>query len=304
MAQYGGSNSCVGTTAGLIYTGYTSATHNFVSSGSFAPVGPTKKSASDVYGNNPYYTQTYGLGAQYTTFDANGNFLYAFKYNSATWTSDGNGNGNPSGLDAQGRPTVVGNIFDQDGTVIDPSVFAGTGRNNSANGNILGIGCLNCHNVGRNAATGGGFGGIHGGSLTYATGFSADKNGSGTGALLPASETQSTYRFMPGLGNYAYAPVGSGITTGTATASGTTYTVTAQGTRAASGAAAWEAWNGVGTSGAGGCYTNDFANQNAGWSGCNHHGNGGSATSPANLGKGDAAKHVQGNMNVGRTLNY
>ena len=314
-ASYGGSAACIGTTAGLAFTSNTSATHMFVSWAStwtpappaMVPISKTNPApATDMYGNSPYYTQGLLLGAQYISFDANGNFLYAFKYNSATatWTSDGSGNGNTSGLDAQGRPTAATNIMDNDGTVIDPSVYAGTGRLNSATGNILGIGCLNCHNVGRDGTTGGGFGGIHGGSHTYTTGYSADKKGSGTGAKLPVGETQSTYRFMPGLGNYGYAPVGSGVTPGTATISGTTYTVTVPGTKAVGGAAAWEAWNGVGSSGAGGCYTNDYANQNAGWSGCNHHGNGGSATSPANLGKGDGPTHSQTNWNVGRTLNY
>ena len=113
-------------------------------------------------------------------------------------------------------------------------------------------------------------------------------------------ETQTTYRFMPGNGNYGYAPIGSNITNGTTT----------NGTRAVSGKAAWESWNGVGTSATGGCYTNDYANQNAGWSGCNHHGNAGqipygaSAMAPANTGTGDAPTKSAGGGNVGRTLNY
>jgi predicted CxxxxCH...CXXCH cytochrome family protein len=51
-------------------------------------------------------------------------------------------------------------------------------------GNITGISCTNCHNVG-----GTGWGGIHGGNNTYTQG------GGGS---------QSTYRFMPGMNNNGY----------------------------------------------------------------------------------------------------
>jgi hypothetical protein len=51
-------------------------------------------------------------------------------------------------------------------------------------GNITGISCSACHNVG-----GTGWGGIHGGNNTYTQG------GGGT---------QSTYRFMPGMNNNGY----------------------------------------------------------------------------------------------------
>jgi hypothetical protein len=56
-------------------------------------------------------------------------------------------------------------------------------------GNITGISCTNCHNSGLRS----GFGGIHGGNNTYTDGL---------------GRTQTTYRFMPGMGNYRYAPPG------------------------------------------------------------------------------------------------
>jgi hypothetical protein len=60
---------------------------------------------------------------------------------------------------------------------------------NAASGNITGIACTNCHNSGlRN-----GWGGIHGGDNTYTDGL---------------GRTQKSYRFMPGMGNYRYAPPG------------------------------------------------------------------------------------------------
>jgi hypothetical protein len=60
---------------------------------------------------------------------------------------------------------------------------------NTTNGNITGISCINCHNSGlRN-----GWGGIHGGDSTYTDGL---------------GRTQKSYRFMPGMGNYRYAPPG------------------------------------------------------------------------------------------------
>jgi hypothetical protein len=63
------------------------------------------------------------------------------------------------------------------------------GGSNAGSGNITGIACTNCHNSGlRN-----GFGGIHGGDVTYTDGL---------------GRTQKSYRFMPGMGNYRYAPPG------------------------------------------------------------------------------------------------
>ncbi|HEY6838305.1 MAG TPA: hypothetical protein VI389_06155, partial [Geobacteraceae bacterium] len=58
----------------------------------------------------------------------------------------------------------------------------------TGNGNITGIACMNCHNVG---ATG--WAGIHGGGNTYVDG---------------AGATQTTYRFMPGMANSKYEPAG------------------------------------------------------------------------------------------------
>ena len=303
-AQYGGSGGCVGSSAGLAFNDVSSATHNNVAWASTWATASSSYSYADVFGNNPFtIISKIPVGAQYVTFDANGNIQLLVSYaGSGTWNASTNGNGNPSskatgtGTAGNAGAGLVDLVFDANGSVIDPSFFAGTGRNNYVNGSILGIGCMNCHNVGRDGTTGGGFGGIHGGSYTYQTGFSAAKHGAGTGSQLPASETQSTYRFMPGLGNYGYAPAGSKIVTG-ATPSRTT-----------GGKAAWEAWNGVGTSAAGGCYTNDYGKQNAGWSGCNHHGNSGSYGSSSytapNAGAGAGPSKVDTKGQVGRTLNY
>jgi hypothetical protein len=63
------------------------------------------------------------------------------------------------------------------------------GGSNAASGNITGISCTNCHNSGLRS----GFGGIHGGNGTYTDGL---------------GRQQTTYRFMPGMGNYRYAPPG------------------------------------------------------------------------------------------------
>ena len=290
--QYGGSSGCVGSTAGLTFTGYTSATHNTVSfASSFATTTKTN-SFADLTGDSTFVVTTQSYGAQYVTFDSNGNVVMAYTVGApngavGNYLAGASGNGVSGAYDANGTAT---------------SGWTGAGRTNFVNGNILGIGCMNCHNVGRDNKTnsGAGFGGIHGGGYTYTTGYSAANHGAGTGALTPVGETQTTYRFMPGNGNYGYAPIGSNITNGTTT----------NGTRAVSGKAAWESWNGVGTSATGGCYTNDYANQNAGWSGCNHHGNAGqipygaSAMAPANTGTGDAPTKSAGGGNVGRTLNY
>ena len=158
---------------------------------------------------------------------------------------------------------------------------------------------MNCHNVGRT-----GFGGIHGGKNTYTTGYAANNN------AAPV-ETQSTYRFMPGMGNYGYIPAGSAKEPGkyTTTSNGVA-TQTEEPSIAITGKAGWEAWNGVGTSAAGGCYTNSYAKENAGWSGCNHHGNGGvtdggpGGTQPVGFGAGEPPTKSQAAGQVGRTLNY
>jgi hypothetical protein len=105
-------------------------------------------------------------------------------------------------------------------------------------GNITGIACTNCHNSGLRSS----WGGIHGGDNTYTDGL---------------GRTQKTYRFMPGMGNYKYAPPGGwngkDVTTNTAL-------VTLPGA-------------GVGANKPmGGCYTNSAADANNGFSSCAHHG--------------------------------
>ena len=336
--QYGGGSGCIEVSAGLPFTDFSSAVHNNNSWKSswanpatsvsllLGSNGQPWDEALGIAGNQktngtgvaiPYLAiklQSVLNGSQTVSFDANGNFagIYssfnAYANPSAGLTSAtavlsyAAGNGNPSN-----KPTWDGTkntVLDADGTVIDPTVFAGTGRNDFAGGNIFGNGCLNCHNTGRT-----GFGGIHGGKHTYQTGFSATLKGV-PGQAAPV-ETQSTYRFMPGLGNYGYIPAGSGKEPGTYTTDATgKATLVDSPTIAVTGKAGWEAWNGVGTSAAGGCYTNDYAKQNAGWSGCNHHGNGGvndggpGGTQPVGFGAGEPPTKSQSAGQVGRTLNY
>jgi hypothetical protein len=104
-------------------------------------------------------------------------------------------------------------------------------------GNITGIACTNCHNSGlRN-----GWGGIHGGDNTYTDGL---------------GRTQKTYRFMPGMGNYRYAPPGGW--------NGKDKTNTALVTLPGAGVGAGKPM--------GGCYTNSAADANNGFSSCAHHG--------------------------------
>jgi hypothetical protein len=75
------------------------------------------------------------------------------------------------------------------GSITTDITKATAGGSNTTSGNITGISCINCHNSGlRN-----GWGGIHGGDNTYTDGL---------------GRTQKTYRFMPGMGNYRYAPPG------------------------------------------------------------------------------------------------
>jgi hypothetical protein len=76
---------------------------------------------------------------------------------------------------------------------VHTSASTGTARA-SGSGDIVGMTCANCHNAG---ATG--WGGIHGGNKSYTSG---------------AEGAQTTYRFLPGMGNTGYNP--SGWTTGTA----------------------------------------------------------------------------------------
>jgi hypothetical protein len=128
----------------------------------------------------------------------------------------------------------------------------------SLSGNITGIGCTNCHNSGLRS----GFGGIHGGNGTYTDGL---------------GRPQTTYRFMPGMGNYRYAPPGGWdghdksdptlLTANNPLYPGTPGNRNDQG---------------IGFPGAtgkpmGGCYTNGGAtgsgvDSNDGYSSCSHHG--------------------------------
>jgi hypothetical protein len=327
--QYGGGSGCIEVSAGLAFTDFSSAIHNNNSWKSSWATPNTSTSlllGSDANGiawdenltitqnqaapSSAYATiklQSVLNGSQTVFFDAGGKFTGIYSSlaagNSTPVASYAAGNGNPSNKSTwDGTKNTV---LDQDGTVIDPTVFAGTGRNHFVGGNIFGNGCLNCHNVGRT-----GFGGIHGGKNTYQTGFSTTLHGV-TGQAAPV-ETQSTYRFMPGLGNYGYIPAGSGKEAGTYTTNPATglATLVDAPTIAVTGKAGWEAWNGVGTSAAGGCYTNDYAKQNAGWSGCNHHGNGGvndggpGGTQPVGFGAGEPPTKTDTKGQVGRTLNY
>jgi len=118
-------------------------------------------------------------------------------------------------------------------------------------GNITGLSCTNCHNSGiRNASTAGGsaantgFGGIHGGNVTYSS-QQPDSLTAGV-TYAPASAAQQPYRFMSGMGNFKYIPASND--TGTAAANKSSQ---------------------LGT-----CYTNAATTDNAGYSSCNHHGAG------------------------------
>jgi hypothetical protein len=136
-----------------------------------------------------------------------------------------------SGGQMQFDPTgrLGGNMFQLNNT------GAAVSKGNVA-GNITGIACTNCHNAGLKS----GLGGIHGGNQTYSS------KAVGT---APASATQPPYRFMSGMGNFAYTPAGNdmagAVVKGQPTASTT-----------------------------GTCYTNTNTTDNAGYSSCNHHGTG------------------------------
>ncbi|MDR3580996.1 MAG: hypothetical protein P4L44_13630 [Oryzomonas sp.] len=328
--QYGSGSGCIENSYGLAFTDFSSAVHNNKSwaaswasptNGSSILIGSggVAQNAVNGTGNNVPGTdakinfQNVLNGTQYVFFDASGNFagLYASMATGGSFLPGyaNAGNGNPSNLaTGSGNPGAnpVDLVFDADGTIINTNYFAGTGRNHFSGGNIFGNGCLNCHNVGRT-----GFGGIHGGNLTYTTGYAAGVDHEVTGQAAVA-ETQSTYRFMPGLGNYGYVPAGSGKEEATYTSDPSTGigTVVTPASVAVTGKAAWEAWNGVGTSTEGGCYTNSYAKQNAGWSGCNHHGNGGvndggpGGTQPVGFGNGEPPTKTQSSGQVGRTLYY
>ena len=105
-------------------------------------------------------------------------------------------------------------------------------------GNITGIGCTSCHNSGLRSS----FGGIHGGDNTYVDGL---------------GRSQKSYRFMPGMGNYKYAPPGGW--------DGQDKTDASLVTMPGAGVGAGKAM--------GGCYTNSATGDtNPGYSTCSHHG--------------------------------
>jgi hypothetical protein len=135
--------------------------------------------------------------------------------------------------------------WEGDKTTLDyaPAVVGGAalpaGGSDANYGNITGIACTNCHNSGLRSS----FGGIHGGDNTYTDGL---------------GRTQKSYRFMPGMGNYRYAPPGGWD--GKDVSNPKFVTV---------------AGNAAGIAGGkpmGGCYTNGAVDTNPGYSSCNHHG--------------------------------
>jgi len=117
------------------------------------------------------------------------------------------------------------------------------GGSDNGSGNITGIGCTNCHNSALRSS----FGGIHGGDNTYTDGL---------------GRVQKSYRFMPGMGNYRYAPPGGwdgkDVSDQRFVVQDTAAVVALRGKPL------------------GGCYTNGAAtatgDQNPGYSACNHHG--------------------------------
>jgi hypothetical protein len=119
--------------------------------------------------------------------------------------------------------------------------WVGQTSTSAAGGNITGIACTNCHNSGLRT----GWGGIHGGNSTYTDGL---------------GRTQKTYRFMPGMGNYRYAPPGGW--------NGKDKTDASLVTQTGAGVGAGKPM--------GGCYTNGTSTAGdinpAGFSACNHHG--------------------------------
>jgi hypothetical protein len=137
----------------------------------------------------------------------------------------------------------------------------------SISGNITGIGCTNCHNSGLRSA----FGGIHGGNNTYTDGL---------------GRTQTTYRFMPGMGNYRYAPPGGWD--GKDVSDPSLLTVNNPVYPGTPGSRTDQALGFPGASGKpmGGCYTNGVesglvGDANTGFSSCSHHGTSTAAAPPA-----------------------
>ena len=140
--------------------------------------------------------------------------------------------------------------------VAGATATAPAGGSNAGSGNLTGIACTNCHNSGlRN-----GFGGIHGGDNTYVDGL---------------GRTQKSYRFMPGMGNYRYAPPGGwdGKDVSDATL------LTANNPLASTGNSG-TGFPGKSGKPMGGCYTNGAADTNPGFSSCSHHGTSTAAFTP------------------------
>ena len=119
-----------------------------------------------------------------------------------------------------------------------PGATAAFPATQSDSGNVTGIACTNCHN----SALRSGFGGIHGGNNTYTDGL---------------GRSQKSYRFMPGMGNYKYAPPGGW--------DGKDVSDPTLVTQVGAGVGAGKPM--------GGCYTNSATGDtNAGYSTCSHHG--------------------------------
>jgi hypothetical protein len=132
---------------------------------------------------------------------------------------------------------------------------APAGGSNATSGNITGIACTNCHNSGlRN-----GFGGIHGGNTDYVDGL---------------GRPQKSYRFMPGMGNYRYAPPGGwdGKDVSDPTLLTANNPLQNNGPANGSGSLGFPGKNGKPM---GGCYTSSAVgggDENPGFSSCSHHG--------------------------------
>ena len=168
--------------------------------------------------------------------------------------------------DSTAKPVTTADLEEHHGTTTQSRL--------SGEANITGMTCISCHNSGLRQ----GWGGIHGGNATYTD---------GTGV------TQSTYRFLPGMGNYKYKPAANVMT---GVDGGTGNIKSAAGTETGS------------------CYTNSngelykngdpaqgVANDwNTGWSGCTHHGG---TVADGNLG-GTTFQRRSSNGNVGRPLSY
>jgi hypothetical protein len=175
--------------------------------------------------------------------------------------------------------------WEADKTVADygTNAVAGTtvpaGGSDASSGNITGIACTSCHN----SALRSGFGGIHGGDNTYVDGL---------------GRTQKSYRFMPGMGNYRYAPPGGWDGKDMSPApNGNTLTAVASGKPM------------------GGCYTNGSADTNPGYSACSHHGTstavpagyltyGGGTTGSPTAAEPTVREATAGNALVTRPLKY